>query len=812
LKPLNLHMTSHEPQEYSVRWLIACLAAILVITFYPFIFGGKTFLPSDMIDTMTAPFNAEYGPQQTENHYIFDAITQTYPYKTQTKIALQHGRLTYWNPHILAGYPQYAETMGNNYDIFNVLLIWFSPLDVIHWETVLELFIAGIGMIFLLRFLKVSPGVNLIFSTAFMLNSLFIGLASNRWIIASFCWIPLIVLMILRYFSTDRKVNLTYASVFLTFAFFGGNFQTSFFSTFVVSIIILFYPSAANQTILKRLIILISVGVIAFALSAIMWFPTLELLYNTVFGGGSLNSPNSYSDYSIVQRLLSVLLLFTFFFPNVAGNADTFNLKKFGAPDIVNFNGAICFLPALFALWGCYFLWKRKDIRPFILLSILAFVIPIATPLFNFIYHRFFIIASFSLCVVGAAAFQSFLENEKALAVFAKFFKWTKVIFLVFVTGLIAGCTYIFINYDFLYAKFSKFVLERIIFSFLGLGNATWIQGRAERTLHYYSFSSVVLWLPIFTAAITILALSYFYKKKLSARNIQVIVFFTTFIELFIFTRSWLPSVDPKQFPIYPPNPVATYLQEHDPGSRYTPWTDAGYIFAENSASIYKINDIHGYESCSNRSLIIFYNRNIKTDTLDLRLLGLADVKYVVTGRHSVLSKNLLPVYTADSITVYQNLLSKERAYFAYKAQVTNDDSTATKEILRSDFDGSTALFTKEDAPHDLHLSEIGNDSIHFDRYENEDVEITARTNTKGVFILTDTYYPGWKCYVNGIEQPIYRVNYCMRGVVLGPGVSHIEFKFEPVIFTIGASISSISSLVLLGSLLFFRINKKKIS
>src|ERR1041384_6879541 len=108
---MQFHM---QPQHYPVRWLIAILSLIIGITFFPYLFGGKTFLPSDLFDTMTAPFNAKYGPSQAQNHYVFDGLAQELPYKIQTKEALERGKFAYWNPYILGGYPQYAECLGNN--------------------------------------------------------------------------------------------------------------------------------------------------------------------------------------------------------------------------------------------------------------------------------------------------------------------------------------------------------------------------------------------------------------------------------------------------------------------------------------------------------------------------------------------------------------------------------------------------------------------------------------------------------------------------------------------------------------------------
>src|ERR1035437_1220515 len=93
-----------QPARYPVRWLLATLAAVLCIAFFPYIFEGKIFLPTDMFDTMMAPFNAHYGPPQAQNFYPFDGIVQTYPYKLATQEALRSGHLAYWNPHILCGY------------------------------------------------------------------------------------------------------------------------------------------------------------------------------------------------------------------------------------------------------------------------------------------------------------------------------------------------------------------------------------------------------------------------------------------------------------------------------------------------------------------------------------------------------------------------------------------------------------------------------------------------------------------------------------------------------------------------------------
>jgi hypothetical protein len=500
------------------------------------------------------------------------------------------------------------------------------------------------------------------------------------------------------------------------------------------------------------------------------------------------------------------------FFPTLTGNAETYNIKRIANADPMNFNGAIGFLPLLFGLWGCVMLWKRKEIRPFVIIAVLGLLIPIATPLYNYLYHRFFIVSSFSFCIIGAVSFQLYVKDAKLRHSFVNFLGWTEAVLGVIISLLIAGWIYIAMYYNSLMSNLFNYLSQRIQDSAFA-GNQSWMVGRVEKTLHYYSSLSPVLWLPILSAAFIVIALSYYQKDRISSRNVIGVVLFMTVIELFVFTRSWLPSIDSHEYPIHPPNPISTYLQHDTSGSRFMIWRDVSkepFILSTNGSNIYKTNDISGYESMTNRSMIVFYLRNRGVDTLDLRLLGLANVKYIITGKREFASPDLRRLYSADSVTIYENLLCKPRAYFAYRGKVAESDSAAATELLRQDFDGSEALFTKDDAPPDLGMSSQGENSIHFDRSENEEVAITAQTESKGIFILTDTYYPGWKCYVNGKETPIYRVNNCMRGIILDGGTSKIVFRFEPNVFRYGMWISLLALMFCIGRISVLKKNTKR--
>jgi uncharacterized membrane protein YfhO len=52
--------------------------------------------------------------------------------------------------------------------------------------------------------------------------------------------------------------------------------------------------------------------------------------------------------------------------------------------------------------------------------------------------------------------------------------------------------------------------------------------------------------------------------------------------------------------------------------------------------------------------------------------------------------------------------------------------------------------------------------------------------------VLSDTYYPGWKAFVDGKETKIYRADYAFRAIPLNAGTHRVEFTYDPISFKLG--------------------------
>ena len=86
-------------------------------------------------------------------------------------------------------------------------------------------------------------------------------------------------------------------------------------------------------------------------------------------------------------------------------------------------------------------------------------------------------------------------------------------------------------------------------------------------------------------------------------------------------------------------------------------------------------------------------------------------------------------------------------------------------------------------------------------RYENERVELELGDHAGGLLVLSDTYYPGWKAWVDDQPADVLQVNHLFRGVQVRPGAERVLFEYQPDSFATGLWISIGAAVLFLAAL-----------
>jgi hypothetical protein len=94
--------------------------------------------------------------------------------------------------------------------------------------------------------------------------------------------------------------------------------------------------------------------------------------------------------------------------------------------------------------------------------------------------------------------------------------------------------------------------------------------------------------------------------------------------------------------------------------------------------------------------------------------------------------------------------------------------------------------------------------SIDLVAYGPKHLTYQSESSVNGLAVFSEIYYPGWEATIDGESTPVLQVDYVLRALEIPAGNHNIEFTFKPKAWTVGNTVTSISSwlvlLILLGS------------
>jgi hypothetical protein len=136
------------------------------------------------------------------------------------------------------------------------------------------------------------------------------------------------------------------------------------------------------------------------------------------------------------------------------------------------------------------------------------------------------------------------------------------------------------------------------------------------------------------------------------------------------------------------------------------------------------------------------------------------------------------------------------RVMIVARSSVEKDPVKTLQRLASLDFDPNTEVILNEAVK--SHSLAILQAQAKITSYKNNRVTIEATTNEAGILVLAESYYPGWKAYVDGNETTLLKANHFYRAVELSKGDHNVEFIYDPLSFRVGMIVSS-ATLVILG-------------
>ncbi|HKA07534.1 MAG TPA: YfhO family protein, partial [Gemmataceae bacterium] len=150
-------------------------------------------------------------------------------------------------------------------------------------------------------------------------------------------------------------------------------------------------------------------------------------------------------------------------------------------------------------------------------------------------------------------------------------------------------------------------------------------------------------------------------------------------------------------------------------------------------------------------------------------------------------------VQTLPPMRIYVNLQSMPRAFLVAAAEPEAPDNEVLDQLKGIDLWRTVTLAGWDSAKDPLPEPRTGRRWQKIRSTKPNEVTIELDGKSAGLLVLTDPWYPGWVCRIDGTEVPIWRADYAFRGVIVPEGSREVVFRFEPRSYRNGRWVSLVT-------------------
>ena len=713
------------------------------------------------------------------------------PFKYLLRDSYRKGELPLWEQRLANGFPLFAEgQIGALYPL-NLLLFFLSPEIVLNIFVISAFVVGGVGFYLYLRSLPgLSAYASFVGAISFMFSSFFVARIKHLNIITVGAFLP-ISLYFARKYAQERCYRwLLLLIVVFTLQIFAGHAQMAYICIFIalwhlagelllrrIDALARYLqtrslPKNVIRNVLRFIAPVVFVATSTIALAAVQLLPTYELVAHSMRRDWSLQQ--------VYANPMHPKFLLTLFYPYIFGNPADATYKVGGVS-----NG----------IW-----WENV-----LYVGLLPVVLVLLMVWFWLIRIR----------AVGVASY--FRSNANSEEFLYKLFLLVSFLFFLGVT-------------------FGSYSVVFLLTYYLVPGMSSF------RFLQRFNIYIILYLCVLFAYAVV------YFKRWFSVWLVKLLLVLLLFLDIWLYSNAYISYIPIDEFRSRINNNIVAEFVVPDgsyrilPATQYFehPFSRLGWKAEGREAVLNRYESLPnnhlsslGFNSFTERSLVEgalqVRERYILEEALfsDLKyslpgfenILDLWNVRYVVTfsdlssDRYSLIGERKYET-ERQGLKLYESRGYMPRAFLVHQAQPVPNESLVLDRLVypRGSF---YQQFYYVDNGHSYFLelpqaeaSQEKLGDVKILSSSQKSVEMVVDAWGDGFVVFSDTYYPGWRAYVDGDEVPVFTANLIQRAIAITEGRHVVKWEYVPVSFYLGLLVSIIMGVVLVASLFVPKFNR----
>lgn len=661
---------------------------IVLLFFSPSVFNNKVIAPNDCLECVFRPI-ADKPIENVHNQFVVDGVSQYLPYKWSMKKSLDEDGYIGWNPYTFNGNAIPSNTMTSPGDWTNLLyavMPFWSAWDL---GIILQFYVAGIGIILLLRHYKLPIWCCLLAAISFAFYSQFVLWIYHRWLEAMI-WAPYVVWAMIKY--RHRVINVP-AIFFMAMLWRGGHLQSCLFGFILVACVWLaeIWKRDGKWLPVKEMGRL---TLSCFLIGAIGALLSIDVFINT------LSNLEGCKELKQEWGGNTILTLGTMLFPASLGVPQTLDMFKIVDLSLfdIKFGGSIVLILSLIA---CFNKRAPRVAKFLFVLSLLA----VCTPLLTQLYSRSTLIMSLGMAWLAAWQIYDLTRNPIKSVYWKRIAYTLGCIVLLWLCASVVICCY----HDELAVYLNNSIKSSASYASCP-GRVEWQEQRVELFL-----SQILVWHWQNLLQVCVLFFGIFccYKIRVGSKFNATwggMVAVLTCVEMFSFAFTWLTySEKPEGRYLYNEPTWMPALREHVGDGSLTficPARDRDFL-CTNHFSGYDIRIADGYETFRPKYLCPSQEKGL--DCENYAAAGISHI-FVDTKWKDVSLPGLPLVMQEKEFKVYANPLFKGRYIFDEAVSVKAEKRTCNRIQLHAPAGAKT--LTVYESYHDGWKAYAGNQEL----------------------------------------------------------------------------------------------------